>query len=206
MKRRLVLCFGATLLGAGLRAQPAAAGLRRIGVLAPGNAAKEAATLKPFFDEMQRLGWTEGRNIAYDRAFADDRTDQLPRIAAELVARKPELIYAPPAMAAVAARQATRTIPIVFGSGVDPVGMGLVDSLARPGGKVTGISSDAGSLAPRRVQLLRELLPKARRIGLIGDVNDPTVRLEHAALAALDPALGIAIPQIVLLQADRVIE
>ena len=63
-----------------------------------------------------------------------------------------------------------------------------------------------GSLAPRRVQLLHELLPKARRIGLIGDVNDPTVRLEIAALAALDPALGIAIPQIVLLQADRVIE
>ena len=118
MKRRLVLCFGATLLGAGLRAQPAAAGLHRIGVLAPGTAAKEAVTLKPFFDEMQRLGWTEGRNIAYDRAFADDRTDQLPRIAVELVARKPELIYAPPATAAVAARQATRAIPIVFGSGV----------------------------------------------------------------------------------------
>ena len=71
--------------------------------------------------------------------------------------------------------------------------MGLVDSLARPGGNVTGISSDAGSLAPRRVQLLRELLPKARRIGLIGDVNDPTVRLEHAALAALDPALGLTL-------------
>ncbi|MEO6410933.1 MAG: ABC transporter substrate-binding protein [Burkholderiaceae bacterium] len=176
-----------------LRAQPAGAARRRVGILAPSSAAKEQVTLAPFFEEMRKLGWVEGANISYDRAYADDRLDRLSHIAADLVARAPELIYAPPATAAVAAHAATRSIPIVFGTGVNPVGMGLVASLARPGGNVTGISSIAGSLAPKRLQLLREVLPQARRIGFIGDPSDPTVRLEYAALEALNPAMNLTL-------------
>ena len=176
-----------------LRAQTSGVRVRRIGVLAPSIPANEAVTLKPFFDEMQRFGWIEGRNVAYDRAYAGDQLESLPKLAADLIARNPEVIYAPPATAAVAALQATRTIPIVFGTGVDPVGMGLVASLSHPGGNVTGISSIAGSLGPKRIQLLREILPKARRIGFAGERSDPTVNLEYAALEALDSTMGLTL-------------
>ncbi len=128
-RRLLVLALGAGLSGhaALLRAQ--ATGLRRVGVLAPSTRAKEEVLLKPFFDQMRALGWIEGQTIAYDSVFANDQHQDLPRLAAELVARKPDLIYAPPYPAAVAARQDTRAIPIVFFAGSDPVGAGLV---ARP--------------------------------------------------------------------------
>ena len=135
------------------QAQTAAGGLRRVGVLAPSTRGKEEVTLKPFFDEMRTLGWIEGRNIAYGRAYADDQQELLLRRATELVARRPELIYAPPSPAAVAARQATQTVPIVFATGTDPVGTGLVASLARPGANVTGVISVIDLLAPKLLEL-----------------------------------------------------
>jgi len=166
--------MGASMAGhAGLlRAQPSTTGMRRVGVLAPSTRAKEEITLKPFFDEMRQLGWVEGQHIAYDRVFADDHLALLPKLAAEIVARKPEVIFAPPTPAAVAAKQATQTIPIVFQAVADPVGSGLVTSLARPGGNVTGISGVFGSLVLKRVELLREILPGAKRLGFLGDSND----------------------------------
>ena len=104
-----------------LRAQQApAASIHRVGVLAPSTRAKEEVTLKPFFEEMRRLGWMEGHTIAYDRTYADDRHKDLPKLAAELVTHKPELIYAPPQIAAMAAKQATQTIPIVFANHAYP--------------------------------------------------------------------------------------
>jgi putative ABC transport system substrate-binding protein len=176
----------------GVAQQPAAPrGLRRVGILAPSTREREEVTLKPFFDQMKALGWIEGQTVAYDRAYAGDQHTAMPKLAAELVARAPDVIYAPPAPAAGVARQATKTIPIVFGTSVDPIGSGLVASLSRPGGNVTGISSIADSLAPKRVQLLREILPKVERIGLLGDPGDPTLRIEHAALASLAPSLGV---------------
>ena len=176
-----------------LWAQAPAADIRRVGVLAPSTRAREEVTLKPFFDEMRRLGWIEGQSIAYDRAYADDRHQDLPRLAAELVARKPELIYAPPQIAAVAARQATRTIPIVFATGIDPVRAGLVSSLGRPGGNATGVISVVDSLTPKRVELLREILPGAKRIGLLGDPTDPRWSIDRDALAPVASALGLTI-------------
>src|SRR6476646_10309764 len=133
-RRRLVIVLGSmAFLGqAPLRAQTPGPGLRRVGVLAPGTQAKEEITLKPFFDQMRQLGWVEGRTVAYDRAYAGDRHQELPRLASELVARKPEVIYAPPTPAALAAKEATRTIPIVFGAVGDPVRLGLVNDLAHP--------------------------------------------------------------------------
>ena len=197
VNRRRALRFA---IGAGvsaralpLWAQTSAVALRRVGVLAPSTRAKEEVTLKPFFDEMRQLGWIEGQTIAYDRAYADDRHQDLPRLAAELVARKPELIYAPPQVAAVAARQATHTIPIVFATGTDPVGAGLVSSLARPLGNATGVVSVVDSLAPKRVELLREILPGAKRIGLLGDPKDPRLALDRNALVPVADALGLTI-------------
>ena len=175
------------------RAQTSNATLRRVGVLAPSTAAREAVTLEPFFDEMRQLGWTEGRNIVYERAFGDDRPGGLAQAAATLVARKPELIYAPPSPAAVAAQRATRTIPIVFATGTDPVGTGLVASLARPGGNVTGVVSVIDSLAPKRVELIGAVLPHARRIGLLDDPTDPRSAVDRRALAPLAAARGLTL-------------
>ena len=197
-RRLLLLALGASLSGHAplLCAQAAAAGLRRVGVLAPRTRAKEDIILKPFFDQMRELGWVERQNIAYDWACADDQMAMLPRLAAELVAPKPELIYAPPTPtpAAVAAKQATQTIPIVFGAVADPVGIGLVTSLARRGGNVTGMSSSvAESLVPKRVQLLREILPRVKRVGLLGDSNDPATKSVQHLLAPLAAPLGLTI-------------
>ena len=192
-RRLVVLALGTALAGNPplLRAQTAAPGMRRVGVLAPSTPAKEEVILQPFFDEMRALGWIEGQTIAYDRAYANDRLQDLPRLAVELVARKPELVYAPPLIAAVAARQATRGIPIVFAAGSDPVRAGLVASLPHPGGNATGLVNNIDSLAPKRAQLLREILPAARRLGFLGNPTDPDTALARDALASAATAIGL---------------
>ena len=194
-RRLLLLALGIGLSGraAPLWAQTSSGSLRRVGVLAPSTRAKEEITLQPFFDQMRRLGWVEGQNIAYDRVCADDRLERLPRLAADLVAREPEVIYAPAKPSAVAAKQATQTIPIVFGGGGDPVGIGLVTSLARPGGNVTGISGVFESLTPKHVQLLREILPGVQRLGFLGDSTDASKKLEQRTLAPVAASLGLTI-------------
>ena len=176
-----------------LRAQTPAAALRRVGVLVPSTREKEDVILKPFFDQMRELGWIEGQNIAYDRAYADDQHEMLPKLAAELVARKPDLIFAPPSPSALAAKQATQTIAIVFGAVQDPVGIGLVASLARPGGNVTGISNVSASLGPKKVQLLKEILPGMKRLGLLGDPTDASTKIEQQALVPAAASLGLTI-------------
>ena len=176
-----------------LRAQTPAAALRRVGVLVPSTREKEDVILKPFFDQMRELGWIEGQNIAYDRVFADDLTDRLPTLAAQLVARGPELIYAPPSVSAVAAKGATSTIPIVFAAANDPVAFGLVKSLGRPGGNVTGVSNMATELAAKRVQLLKEILPGMKRLGVMGAAGDPNSRVERQVVAAAATTLGIQV-------------
>jgi putative ABC transport system substrate-binding protein len=195
-RRSFPLALGALMncKVAALRAQTSAnGGLRRVGVLAPSTRAKEELTLKPFFDEMRELGWIEGQTIAYDRAYADDSTGDLRRLAVELVTRKPELIYAPPSVAALAAKLATRTIPIVFGTGTDPVGVGLVISLSQPGGNVTGVVNTIDSIAPKRVELLRQLVPGATRLGLLGDPTEASFVADRNALAPVASALGLTI-------------
>jgi putative tryptophan/tyrosine transport system substrate-binding protein len=193
---RFAIGVGVSAVAAPLWAQAPARNMRRVAVLAPSTRAKEEVTLKPFFDEMRRLGWVEGQTIAYDRAYADDRHQDLPRLAAELVARKPELIYAPPQVAAVAARQATRTIPIVFATGADPVGAGLVSSLAHPGGNATGVVTVAESLAPKRLELLHEILPGAKRVGLLSDPTEPISAVDRSRVALAATALGLTIVEV----------
>src|SRR6266567_3879987 len=190
---RFAIGVGVSAVAAPLWAQAPATNTRRVAVLAPSTRAKEEVTLKPFFDEMRQLGWIEGQTIAYDRAYADDRHQDLTRLAAELVARKPELIYAPPMLAALAAKQATGTIPIVFGTGTDPVGNGLVASLAHPGGNVTGVVALLESLVPKRLELLREILPGAKRVGLLSDPSEPLSTANGTSHAPAATALGLTI-------------
>lgn len=165
----------------------------RVAVLAPSTRAREEITLRPFFDEMRRLGWIEGGTIVYDRAYADDLPTALARLAIEVVARSPDLIFAPPSPAALAARKATSTIPIVFATGTDPVGAGLVASLAHPGGNVTGVLSVVETLAPKLMQVLSETLPAAKRVGYLNDPQDPRARVDLFAARRAAGALGMTI-------------
>lgn len=197
VKRRILLMGLLGSFGAGLSTvllgQPERAAMRRVAVLAPSTRSREEVTLRPFFDEMRRLGWVEGQNVDYDRAYGDDLPANLARLASELVARKPDLIFAPPSPAAVAAKKATRTIPIIFATGTDPVGTGLVASLAKPGGNVSGVLSVVESLAPKLIQLLHEILPRAKRLGFLNEPSDPRARIDIAALTAPANALGFTL-------------
>jgi putative ABC transport system substrate-binding protein len=192
-RRRVLACVAAALALAGSRTSAQPERIRRVGVLAPSTAAKEAITLRPFFDEMRALGWIEGSDVAYDLAFAADDHARLAALAAELVGRAPHVIYAPPQAAAMVARRATSTIPIVFATATDPVGFGLVQSLAKPGGNVTGIATLATTLVPKALEILREVMPNARRLGVLGDPADPRWKADLDALAALASTFGIAV-------------
>lgn len=194
-RRLLTLVLGAGLAGRSVlsRAQIPAGRQRRIAVVASGTRAGADRTLEPFFDEMRRLGWIESQTIVYDHAYPGDRPQDLPRLAAELVERSPDLVYALSAPAALAAKQATRTIPIVFSGGMNPVTTGLVDSLARPGGNVTGVTTDSGSIGYKRIELLREMLPGVRRLGLLGDPTYPQFAAVQATLAPVVSALGLTL-------------
>ncbi len=142
-------------------------------------------------------GWIYRKRIEYIRVDADDRQQDLPRLALAPVARQPELINAPPQIATMAAWQATHRIPISFATGTDPVGAGLAASLEHPGGHVTGIVNSVDSLAPRRLELPRAILHHARGIGMAAKPHDPRMNTERSAAesAAAAPGLTISIAE-----------
>src|SRR5262245_60895414 len=137
----------------------------RIGLLDPSDARSSAVRLKAFWEEIRRLGWIEGKNITVDYRFAEENTNRLAALAAELVRLKVEVIVCTSTAAALAAKRATTTIPIVMTS-ADPVGAGLVASLAQPGGNVTGVSVLAVELNTKRLEVLKDAVPKLTRVGL----------------------------------------
>jgi putative ABC transport system substrate-binding protein len=142
------------------RAQQLIAGkMPRLGVLMPGPAAHSAVILKPFYKGLHELGYVEGQNLAVELRNADWKPDQLPALAAELVALKVDIIVAWSTPAARATKQVTNSIPIVAAVMADPVGDELVASLARPGGKVTGTTFLGPELVARRLQLLKDIVP-----------------------------------------------
>lgn len=192
-RRTLIQAAAACLSARVSMSRSQSAPTKTVGILAPSTRAKELVTLEPFFAEMRRLGWVEKQNVTYDWALGDDQEQMLARRAAELVARKPDLIYAPPAPAASAARRATASIPIVFATGTDPVGTGLVQSLGHPGGNVTGAISVVDSLAPKLVQMLREIGPNMKVVGYLGNPEDPRWKIDAEALTALQASLGITL-------------
>jgi putative ABC transport system substrate-binding protein len=134
--------------------------------------APDAARLawwKALREALQELGYVEGRSIAFEARWAEGRIDRLPALAAELVRLQVNVIVTGGGEAARAAKQATATIPIVMASGADPVQLGLVASLGQPGGNVTGVTSLSSELIAKRLQLLRELLPKVSRVAVLSD-------------------------------------
>jgi ABC-type uncharacterized transport system substrate-binding protein len=123
----------------------------------------------PFHQGLKETGYVEGQNVAIEYRYAANQMDRLPALAADLVRRRVAVIVVAGTPAALPAKAATTTIPIVFVTAGDPVALGLVASLNRPGGNLTGSAVLAGELAPKRLQLLRELLPNATRFGVLAD-------------------------------------
>jgi putative ABC transport system substrate-binding protein len=121
----------------------------------------------PFLQGLQETGYVEGQNVSVEYRYAENRVDRLPALAADLVRRRVAVIVASGTTVALAAKAATTTIPIVFASGLDPVALGLVASLNRPGANVTGRAFLTAELAPKQLQLLRELKPNAARFGVL---------------------------------------
>ena len=139
----------------------------RIGFLDTSTASGSAVLVEAFRQELRKLGWIEGKNITIEYRFAEQKPERLPELAADLVRLKVDLIVVTGTPAALAAKSATTTIPIVMANAGDPVGAGLVASLARPGGNVTGLSSLATELNTKRLEILKDAVPKLARVGLL---------------------------------------
>ena len=140
----------------------------RIGFLDSSNASGMAVLVDAFRQELSKLGWIEGKNLTIEYRFAEQKTERLPELAADLVRLKVDLIVTSGGATPLAAKNATSTIPIVMTSSGDPVSQGLVASLARPGGNVTGLASLSPELNTKRLEILRDAVPKLARVGLLG--------------------------------------
>ena len=163
----------------------------RIGVLLLG--APPNANLDAFIQGLRELGNIEGKNILIEYRFAEGKADRLPELAMELVRLKVDAIFTAGTPAIFALKQATKTIPIVFFSASDPIGTGVVASLAHPGGNITGISALASDLWPKRLELLKEIFPKLSRVVMVWNKGNAGMNLEAKATQEVAGPLGVTL-------------
>ena len=163
----------------------------RMGLLYLG--APPNAILDGFMQGMRELGYIEGKNIIIEYRFAEGKEDRLPELATELVRLKVDAVFTAGTPAIYALKQATKTIPIVFFSTSDPIGTGVVASLAHPGGNITGISALASDLWPKRLELLKEISPKLSRVAMLWNKNNAGMALEARATQEVAGPLGVAL-------------
>jgi putative ABC transport system substrate-binding protein len=142
---------------------------------------------------LREVGWIEGRNIAIEYRWADGRAERFAEIATEFVRLDVDVIVTSGTPPVLAAKQATAIIPIIFASAGDPVGTGLVASLARPGGNITGLSNQSTDLASKQLELLRDVVPGLRRLGIIANVDNPATVLVIREVEAAARTLGIEV-------------
>ena len=204
MKRREFI----TLLG-GAAAWPLAANAQQpaklptIGFLGTATPSMWSHWVVAFVQRLREHGWIDGRNIAIEYRWAEGRTERFAEIAAELVRRKVDVIVTSGG-AVVAAKQATSVIPIVFPMAPDPVSSGLVASLARPGGNVTGLSIQSTELATKRLELIREVVPGLRRLAILGNAGSPAAVLEMSEVQAAARKLGLEVEILEIRRAEDI--
>ena len=199
MKKNVIgFALGALLLALSVSAQAQQPGkILRIGYLDTSAASGMAVLLHAFRQELTKLGWIEGKNIVIEYRFAEQNPDRLPELAAELVRLKVDLIVASGIGPALAAKKATSTIPIVMPTAGDPVGAGLVATLARPGGNVTGLSALASELNTKRLEILKDAIPKLSRVGLLlGSVSGIAMDIQLKELRPAALALKLKLEEI----------
>ena len=169
----------------------------RIGFLDPSNASGSAVDVDVFRQELRNLGWVEGKNISIEYRFAELKPERVAELAAELVRLKVALIVTSGNPPALEAKKATSTIPIVMVISGDPVGLGLVASLGRPGGNVTGVSTLAVELNTKKLEILKDAIPKLDRVGLLqGSSYNPGVEQQLKELRVAAPALKVKLEEI----------
>ena len=162
----------------------------RIGILFASSASVQSARVEAFRQRLRELGYVEGKNIVIEYRYAEGKLERLPDLAAELVRLKVDVIVTVP-QAILAAQKASATIPIVFALHPDPVGTGLVSSLARPGGNITGLSVMAPDLDGKRLELLKEAFPKVARVAFLWQSGGTRGNLALTEMEAAAKALGV---------------
>jgi putative tryptophan/tyrosine transport system substrate-binding protein len=190
------------LLGGGVAAWPLAAlaqgsAMQVVGYLGPGSAVSDAFRVTAFRQGLSEAGFVEGQNVTVDYRWAEEHYDRLPAMATDLVNRHVAVIVATSTPAALAAKAATTTVPIIFETAADPVKLGFVASLNRPGGNVTGVTQLGEEVLPKRLELLHELLPSARVMALLINPADP-VLAEPQARVVLSAAKAFGLERHVL--------
>jgi putative tryptophan/tyrosine transport system substrate-binding protein len=157
-----------------------------------------------FLQRLRELGWIEGRNITIEYRWAEGNSDRADELAAELVRRRVDVIvtYAKPIVLAV--KRSTSTIPIVFTAAADPLGTGLVSTLARPGGNVTGLSVEATDLGSKRLELLRDVVPNFHRLGIMANVGNSASVLEMREVQSASGTLGLEVKTLDIRQAEDI--
>jgi ABC-type uncharacterized transport system substrate-binding protein len=186
-----------------VRAQQAAK-LPTIGLWGPSTPSAASQRVARFVQRLRELGWIEGRTVAIEYRWAEGRNERAAEIAAEFVRLKVDVIVAQGTPSVIAAKQATSVIPIVFAAVGDPVGSGLVASLSRPGGNVTGLSTQQTDTASKRIELFREMVPGLHRLAIMGNVGNPAVELELSEVQSTARALGLEATAFELLRAEDI--
>jgi putative tryptophan/tyrosine transport system substrate-binding protein len=186
-----------TLLGGAAAAWPVAARAQQpgklptIGLLSPSTSSVASQRVARFVQRLRELGWIEGRTVTIEYRWAEGHNERAAEIATEFVRLKVDVIVAQGTPSVIAAKQVTSVIPIVFAAVGDPVGSGLVASLSRPGGNVTGLSVQQTDTASKRIELFREMVPGLRRLAIMGNVGNPAVELELSEAQSTARALGL---------------
>ena len=204
MRRRDLI----TLLG-GAVAWPLAARAQQLGKLPTigflGAAPSiESQRVAAFVQRLRELAWIDGRNLAIEYRWAEGRNERYAEAATELVRHKVDVIVAVTTPATLAAKQATTAIPIVFAAVSDPVGTGLVASLARPGGNITGLANQVSDTSSKKLEFLREVVPGLRRLAIMANVGNPASVLEMREVQATARTLGLEITTSEILRAEDI--
>ena len=192
MRRRDFIIYSAAMAAWPLVPRAQQVGMPVIGYLCPQTPAAFVSRLRAFRQGFEETGYVEGRNVAIEFRWAEGQHDRLRALAADLVSRQVALIVAPGgAPAAIAAKSVTTSIPIVFEMGADPIAMGLVDSLSRPGGNLTGVSSLSVEVTPKRLEFLRKAVPTAASIAVLINPTSPTAGSQLTSLRTMAGATGL---------------
>jgi putative ABC transport system substrate-binding protein len=194
MKRREFITLGGAVAAWPLAAHAQQPVMPLVGFLVGASRDGYAQLIPAVRRGLTETGFAEGRNVAIEYRWADNQYDRLPELAADLVRLQPTVLFVTGGVvSALAAKAATATIPIVFAQGSDPVQYGLVASLNRPGGNVTGVTFYNTALGPKRIELLRELVPKAAVIAVLVNPSNPSAALDSTQLQEAGKAIGVQI-------------